>query len=141
MTWIMYALIASLSMAAADAFVKLAANRISASLGLLIYGCCTFLTGLIWTLWDYTHHAPQYARPSGFLCALGVGVAFSTVTVCLYRTFEANAPISVAMPLIRLSGLFLAILLGIVILREPISLRYVIGLLLACIGLYLVVTR
>jgi drug/metabolite transporter (DMT)-like permease len=77
----------------------------------------------------------------GFLCALGVGVAFSSVTVCLYRTFEANAPISVAMPLIRLSGLFLVVLLGLVILREPLSLRYIVGLVLACIGLYLVVVR
>lgn len=128
-------------MAAADSFVKLAANRISSSLGLLIYGSCTFLTGLGWTLWNYTHHTPQYARPSGFLCALGVGVAFSTVTVCLYKTFEANAPISVAMPLIRLSGLFLVVLLGLVILREPLSLRYIVGLVLACIGLYLVVVR
>jgi uncharacterized membrane protein len=141
MTWIIYAAIAAVSMAVADAFVKLAANKISASLGLLIYGCCTFLTGLGWTLWDYTHGAAQYARPSGFLCALGVGVAFSSVTVCLYRTFEANAPISVAMPLIRLGGLFLAILLGLVILREPFSLRYVIGMILACLGLYLVVTK
>jgi bacterial/archaeal transporter family protein len=141
LTWIAYASIAAFSMAAADAFVKLAANRISSSLGLLIYGCCTFLTGLGWTLWNYTHGVPQHARPSGFLCALGVGVAFSGVTVCLYKTFEADAPISVAMPLIRLSGLFLAILLGIVILREPLSLRYVIGMILACIGLYLVVTK
>jgi drug/metabolite transporter (DMT)-like permease len=45
------------------------------------------------------------------------------------------------MPLIRLSGLFLVVLLGLVILREPLSLRYVIGIILACIGLYLVVTR
>ncbi len=128
-------------MAAADSFVKLAANRISSSLGLLIYGSCTFLTGLGWTIWNYMHGAPQFARPAGFLCALGVGVAFSSVTVCLYRTFEANAPISVAMPLIRLSGLFLVVLLGLVILREPLSLRYILGLLLACTGLYLVVTR
>ena len=141
MTWIVYASIAAFSMSAADAFVKLAANRISSSLGLLIYGSCTFLTGVGWTLWNYTHGVPQYARPLGFLCALGVGVAFSSVTVCLYRTFEANAPISVAMPLIRLSGLFLVVLLGLVILREPLSLRYVIGIILACIGLYLVVTR
>ena len=141
MTWIIYASIAAVSMAVADAFVKLAANRISASLGLLVYGCCTFLTGLGWTLWNYMHGAPQSARLSGFLCAVGVGVAFSSVTVCLYRTFEANAPISVAMPLIRLGGLFLAILLGLVILREPLSLRYVIGVLLACAGLYLVVVR
>ena len=141
MTWIIYASIAAISMAAADSCVKLAANRISTGLGLLLYGSCTFLTGLGWVLWDYSHGVPQHARPSGFLCALGVGVAFSSVTICLYRTFEASAPISVALPLIRLSGLFLAILLGLIVLQEPLSLRYMIGMVLACIGLYLVVAR
>jgi drug/metabolite transporter (DMT)-like permease len=128
-------------MAAADSCVKLAANRISTGLGLLLYGSCTFLTGLGWVFWDYMQGVPQHARGSGFLCAVGVGVAFSSVTICLYKTFEASAPISVALPLIRLSGLFLAILLGLIILREPLSLRYLIGIVLACAGLYLVVTR
>jgi bacterial/archaeal transporter family protein len=141
LTWIVYASIAAVSLAAADSFVKLAANRISTGLGLLLYGGCTFLTGVGWVLWDYVQGAPQHARPSGFLCAVGVGVAFSSVTICLYKTFEASAPISVALPLIRVTGLFLAILLGIVVLREPLTMRYVIGFLLACAGLYLVVTR
>ena len=141
MTWIIYASIAALSMAAADSCVKLAANRISTGLGLLLYGSCTFLTGVGWVLWDYFQGVPQHARPSGFLCAIGVGVAFSSVTVCLYKTFEAGAPVSVALPLIRLSGLFLVILLGLIILREPLSPRYIIGMVLACMGLYLVVTR
>ena len=141
MGWIPYALGTALALAVADLFVKLAAGRLSNSVALLLYGSCTFLTGLSWVLWQRACGIPQYAQTSGILAALGVGVAFSLVTLGLYATFGAGAPISVASPFIRLGGLLLASLAGLVLLREPLSWRYVIGLLLACSGVYLIVTR
>jgi len=141
MGWIPYALGTALALAVADLFVKLAAGRLSNSVALLLYGSCTFLTGLGWVLWQRACGMPQYAQTSGILAALGVGVAFSLVTLGLYATFGAGAPISVASPFIRLGGLLLASLAGLVLLREPLSWRYVIGLLLACSGVYLIVTR
>ncbi len=141
MGWIPYALGTALALAVADLFVKLAAGRLSNSVALLLYGSCTFLTGLGWVLWQRACGMPQYAQTSGILAALGVGVAFSLCTLGLYATFGAGAPISVASPFIRLGGLLLASLAGLVLLREPLSWRYVIGLLLACSGVYLIVTR
>ena len=141
MGWILYALGTALALAAADFFVKLAAGKLSNSVALLLYGSCTFLTGLGWVLWQRARGVPQYAQTSGILAALGVGVAFSAVTLGLYATFGAGAPISVASPVIRLGGLLLASLAGLVLLQEPLSWRYVIGLLLACSGVYLIVTR
>ena len=141
MGWIPYALGTALALAVADLFVKLAAGRLSNSVALLLYGSCTFLTGLSWVLWQRACGMPQYAQTSGILAALGVGVAFSLVTLGLYATFGAGAPISVASPFIRLGGLLLASLAGLVLLREPLSWRYAIGLLLACSGVYLIVTR
>ena len=131
----------ALALAAADFFVKLAAGKLSNSVALLLYGSCTFLTGLGWVLCQRARGVPQYAQTSGILAALGVGVAFSAVTLGLYATFGAGAPISVASPFIRLGGLLLASLAGLVLLQEPLSWRYVIGLLLACSGVYLIVTR
>jgi len=141
MGWILYALGTALALAAADFFVKLAAGKLSNSVAVLLYGSCTFLTGLGWVLWQRARGVPQHAQISGVLPALGVGVAFSSVTVGLYATFGAGAPISVASPFIRLGGLLLASLAGLVLLQEPLTWRYVIGMLLACIGVYLIITR
>ena len=141
MGWIPYALGTALALAVADLFVKLAAGKLSNSVALLLYGSCTFLTGLGWVLWQRARGVPQHAQTSGILAALGVGVAFSAVTLGLYATFGAGAPISVASPFIRLGGLLLASLAGLVLLQEPLSWRYVIGMLLACSGVYLIVTR
>jgi transporter family protein len=141
MNWIIYALGTALALGLADLSVKIASGRISNSLALLLYGSCTFLTGLGWVLWQRWHGVQQYAQPIGLLAAIGVGVAFSTVTLGLYVTFGAGAPISLASPLIRLTGVLSASLVGIAWLREPLTARYLLGFALICVGVYLIITR
>jgi drug/metabolite transporter (DMT)-like permease len=141
MNWILYAAATAVALAAADFFVKLAAGKLSNSLALLLYGSCTFLFGLGWVLWQRLQGVSQFAQTLGVLAALGVGVAFSLVTLGLYASFEAGAPISLASPFIRLSGLLLASLAGLVLLQEPLNWRYLGGVALACAGVYLIITR
>tara|TARA_B000000460_G_scaffold234815_1_gene195563 strand:- start:399 stop:824 length:426 start_codon:yes stop_codon:yes gene_type:complete len=141
MHWIQYALLTSLALASADFFVKLASGKLSNSLAVLLYGCCTFITGLTWVLLEKAKGIPQFFQMSGFLAAIGVGISFSGVTLGLYTTFGANAPISVAVPAIRLGGVLLVSLAGIILLKEPISLEYVIGVVLVCCGMYLIIKK
>ncbi len=141
MAWIKYALITACALAAADLCVKLAANRISSSLAVLMYGSCTFSTGLVWVLWQWARGNPQHAQLSGILASMGMGFAFSGVLIGLHVTFSAGAPISLGSPVIRLGGILLASIAGLILLREPLTLRYVIGILLVCGGMYLIVTR
>jgi drug/metabolite transporter (DMT)-like permease len=141
MNWIIYAAATAVALALADFSVKLAAGKLSNSLAMLLYGSSTFLFGLGWVLWQRYHHVPQFAQTSGILAALSVGIIFSLVTLGLYASFGAGAPISVASPFIRLGGLLLASLAGLILLREPLSGRYVLGLALACTGVYLIITR
>jgi transporter family protein len=141
MNWIPYALLTALALAAADFCVKLASGKLSNSVALLLYGSCTFLSGLGWVLWQKLNGVPQHVQMPGVWAALGVGVSFSIVTVGLYATFGAGAPISLASPVIRLGGLLLAAIAGLVLLREPLTWRYAIGLALAVGGIYLIVTR
>jgi len=140
-SWILYASIAALSLVVADFCLKLAAGRITSSLGVFLYGTCTFLTGLFWVLWDYAQGNAMRADLAGILSAVGVGIAFSAVTVSLYATFTAGAPVSVASPFIRLSGVVVVSVIGLVVLKESLTIRYVIGMVLTVVGLYLIVNR
>ncbi len=140
-TWVIFALITSLALACADIFVKLAAGKLSNSLAMLIYGICTFAFGLIWVVWQRVQGGTQFAQTSGVFAAAGVGLAFSFVTLGIYITFGAGAPVSQASPTIRLSGLLLASLIGLLFFREPFTPRYMAGALLAIAGVYLIVTR
>lgn len=141
MNWLIYAVATALALGSADFLIKVTSGKLSNSLGLLIYGSCTFLTGLGWVLWERAQGGDLYAQPVGILTALGVGIAFSGVTTGLYLTFSAGVPVSVGSPVIRLSGLVLASFAGIVFLREPLTSRYAIGILLVCGGIYLIITR
>ena len=140
-SWILYAIGTAAALAAADFLVKTASGRLSNSVAMLLYGSCTFLAGLGWVLWQRLRGVPFHASLPGVLAALGVGVAFSIVTLGLYLTFGAGAPISVASPFIRLGGLLLASLAGLTLLHEPLTPRYVLGALLAGSGIVLIVTR
>ena len=140
-TWLLYASFTAFFLAAADSFVKCASGRLSNSLGLLIYGSCTFATGLGWVMVQYLRGVPLTAQPAGIFYALGVGISFAMVTVGLYLTFGAGAPLSVASPFIRLGGLVIAGMVGFLVLGEPFSFRYVGGILLIFLGLYLIVVR
>ena len=141
MGWIKYALVTACALAAADLCVKVAAGRLSNSLAVLVYGTCTFSTGLAWVLWRWARGIPQHAQVSGILASMGVGFAFSGVTLGLYVTFSAGAPISLGSPVIRFGGILLTSIAGLILFREPLTLRYVIGMLLVCSGMYLILTR
>jgi len=141
MGWLVYAAASAFALGTADFLVKIAAGRVSNSLALLLFGCCTFLAGLGWVILDRARGLPQSGEPSAMLAAIGVGVAFSAVTIGLYLTYSAGAPISVASPIIRLGGVLVASVVGVAVLREPLTPRYLVGIALASAGVYLIIKR
>jgi len=140
MRWLPYALVCSVFLASADFFVKLASNKISSSMGMLVYGATTFTVGLIWVSYLKLTHQSLLITQQGFLYALAVGVAFSGVTILLYLTF-ARVNVSVGSPTIRVLGILIASLLGILLLHEPFTWRYLLGLIITVAGVALIVFR
>src|SRR5688500_16941330 len=139
MSWVVYAVGAAVALAVAGVLVKLAAGKLPSSFGLLLYGCVPFATGLVWFLWDKSRNGPMPVQPQAAVFAVGVGVAFTLVTIALYGAFRVGAPISMASPLIRLAGLLIASVVGVLFWKEGISVRYVIGMALSVIGIFLIV--
>lgn len=140
MRWLPYALVCAIFLASADFFVKLASNKISSSMGMLIYGVTTFTVGLVWVGYLKLTQQEMLVTPSGLLYSIAVGLAFSAVTILLYLTF-ARVSVSLGSPTIRVMGIVIASLLGILLLHEPFTWRYLIGLLLTIIGVALIVFR
>ena len=140
MRWIPFAAVCAVFLASADFFVKLASSRISSSLGAMVYGLTTLAAGLAWVLYERATGQPQFSTPQGWLYAFLVGLAFSGVTFLLYITFS-QVQVSIGSPVIRLTAIVLASLLGIVALREPFTWRYVLGVVLAVAGVALIIVR
>ena len=140
MRWIPYAILCAAFLASADFFVKLASDKISSSLGMLIYGATTFVVGLVWVGYLKATGYPFVFTTLGFWYALAVGLAFSGVTMLLYLTF-ARVNVSIGSPVIRLTAIVLASLLGVLLLREPFTWRYALGVVLAIGGVALIILR
>jgi len=140
MRWLPYALLCSIFLASADFFVKLASNKISSSMGMLVYGATTFTVGLTWVSYLKLTKQPLLVTQQGVLYALAVGVAFSAVTLLLYVTF-ARVNVSLGSPTIRVIGILIASLLGILLLHEPFTWRYLLGLVMTVAGVALIVFR
>jgi len=140
MRWFPYALLCSIFLSSADFFVKLASNKISSSMGMLVYGATTFTVGLAWVGYMKITKQPLLITQQGALYALAVGIAFSVVTLLLYVTF-ARVNVSVGSPTIRVTGILFASMLGILLLHEPFTWRYLIALLLTVAGVALIVFR
>jgi drug/metabolite transporter (DMT)-like permease len=139
--WIVFAMVAALALAAADVCVKSAAGKLPDSLGMLLYGVVPFSIGLVWFSLDRTRAAAPALDFRAVLFALAVGVMFSLVTFAMYAAFRRGAPLSLASPLIRLGGLILASAVGFLVWKEPLTLRYAVGFILACAGVYLMIVR
>jgi drug/metabolite transporter (DMT)-like permease len=140
MRWIPYALLCSIFLASADFFVKLASDKISSSMGMLVYGATTFTVGLTWVGYLKVTKQPLLITQQGLLYSLAVGIAFSVVTLLLYLTF-ARISVSIGSPTIRVMGILIASMFGILLLHEPFTWRYLLGLLLTVAGVALIVFR
>ena len=138
--WLPYALACSLFLATADFFIKLASSKISASMGMFIYGATTFAVGLAWVSYLKITGRPLLITWTGLLYSIAVGMAFSFVTMLLYFTF-AHISVSIGSPTIRVLGIVIASLLGILFLHEPVTWRYALGVILTIAGVTLIVLR
>lgn len=138
MNWIYSTAFTILALASADVLIKLTAGKVSNSVALLLYGSCTFVAGLAWVLFQLYQKQSLFAQPAGILTGLGVGVAFACVTFGLYATF-AQLPISIASPLIRVGGIVVVSLVGILLFKEKSSPLYFFGMILTLSGLSLLV--
>lgn len=139
--WLLFAGAAMVCLATADFCLKLASTRISGPLAAVIYGVFAFLVAVFWVLMARSRGEAFRFSWTGALYCVFVGIFFGLVVVFVYQTFAAGAPISLASPLIRAGGIVLVSLAGILILREHITPRYVLGFLLSLLGLYLLAIK
>ncbi len=126
--------------ALADVSIKQSAGKISPSLGTLVYAITAVAIPLVWTLWTNWNGGLQITN-EGIFWSIMTGIAFSLFTGLLFVIFSQGVNLSIGSPVIRMGGIVIAATLGIIVFREGINLQYIIGFLLAAVGIFLVVTR
>ena len=124
----------------ADVSIKQSAGKISPSLGTLIYAVTTIAIPLVWTVWANWSGGLQITR-DGVIWSIATGIAFSLFTGLMFLIFAQGVNLSVGSPIVRMGGIVIAATLGIIVFREGINLQYIVGFVLAAVGIFLVATR
>jgi len=70
-----------------------------------------------------------------WLPAILMGLSVSATSIAILFVYSAGAPLSIAAPIIRVSGILIAVLVGLLFFSEQLTLVKSIGFVMALIGI------
>lgn len=137
MSWLLFALGAIFSVAISDLFRKLGSSLHDPFLSNLVFqvGSVTMALAL-WTM--FSRNFENNSR--GILYALIGGLLVSIFTTFTFKALEMGPGVSTVMPVIRIGGVLLVAILGILLFKDKITPSLALGLLLAASGIALMAT-
>jgi uncharacterized membrane protein len=133
-SWIIYAIGAIFSLGIADFFRKLGSSIKDPFVSNLLFQSAAFATGLILF---FMFSKKFEADPKGMMFALIGGVFISIFTAFSFKALATGPGVSTVLPVMRIGGVMLVALLGIVLLREKLTWNIAAGITLASAGVYL----
>ncbi|AIZ63988.1 hypothetical protein PK28_10345 [Hymenobacter sp. DG25B] len=137
MPWFLLALLTAFCLALYNFFIKLASDHIPAAVGAVVLQLVAALLGGGWLLWLKLQGQPLPISGKGLglaaLAGLGVGLA----EILTFVIFSRGVPSSVGTPIIVGGSVLLTAALGLLLLRESLSISQALGLLLIVGGIAL----
>lgn len=138
MNWIHYALIAIVVVGFSDLFRKLASHLANPFFSNLIFQGASFLTAVMMFL---LFRGKIEYNPRDMSFALFGGMLISVFTMLSFKVLEIGPGVSTVMPVLRIGGITLIVLLGVFFLKEQLSIQKMAGLVLSFIGVYLLFSK
>jgi len=135
MSWIIYALGAIAAVATSDVFRKLGSNLKDPFLSNLVFqlGSITMAIAL-WLIFSRKFEN----NSEGILYAVVGGLLVSIFTAFTFKALEVGPGVSTVMPMIRVGGVLLVAVLGVLIFKDKLTWSLALGLLLALSGVLLI---
>jgi uncharacterized membrane protein len=141
MNWLSYALLTVLFYSVFDLFVKLSSQKVNDGLAAFIFNFVSTLVLILYLAWQMSHGNKIFEwKPNGLLFASVGGIAIGLASIFFIKMFATGTNLSVGVPVVRIGMVILGSLLGVLILKEGINLKYILGFLISIAGLYLLIT-
>jgi transporter family protein len=137
LNWLPMALLTALCLAGYNFFIKLAANHIPPAVGAVVLQLVAAGLGAAWLLKLKLQGQPLVVSGKGLALAALAGVSVGIAEILTFVVFSRGVPASVGTPVIVGGSVLLAALLGLVVLREALSLGQAGGLVLIVAGIAL----
>lgn len=136
-SWLPLALLTALCLALYNFFIKLASGHLAPAVGAVVLQLVAAALGAAWLVRLKLQGQPIGLNRTGLglaaLAGLGVGLA----EILTFVVFQRGVPSSVGTPIIVGGSVLLTALLGLVVLRESLSLAQAGGLLFIVVGIAL----
>jgi len=134
MSWIFYSLIAIGIVGISDIFRKLASNLKDPFFTNLVFQ----LSATTFTIITYFIFSRKVENnPKDIVFAILGGITIAAFSLFSFKALSTGPGASVVIPVLRIGGIALLVVLGIVVLKEKLSLQTFIGLIFSSIGIYL----
>lgn len=134
MNWIIYSLIAISIIGVSDLFRKLASNLKDPFFTNLLFQFASFTTALL-LYFIFSRKFEQ--NPRDIYYALIGGATVSLFSLFSFKALSTGPGLSVVIPILRTGGLTFAAMLGLLVLREKLTIQSFLGLIFSVIGIYL----
>ena len=140
MTWLIYALVTAFLYAVFDVFVRLSSDKISHITGAVWMNTVAALTVSIFFIYNYIIGTKLLeVKQHGWLFATLAGISVGLLSMTFIRVFAEGANVALGITVVRAGGIVIATLIGVLILKEDITLRTAFGILLSVVGVYMVI--
>ena len=136
MSWIFYALGAISVIAISDLFRKLGSNLQDPFFSNLIFQAGGISMAVI--LWLLFSRRLEVSNSKGVIYALIGGLLVSMFTTFVFKALEIGPGVSTVIPVVRVGGVILVAILGILIFSEKLTWNLALGVVLATSGVYLI---
>lgn len=137
MPWLVLALLTALALASYNFFIKLAADHVPAAVGAVVLQLVAAALGAVWLLRLKLQGQPLSVTSKGLWLAALAGLGVGLAEILTFVVFSRGVPSSVGTPVIVGGSVLLTAVLGLVVLREALTLPQVLGLLLIVGGIAL----
>ncbi|MCC3159022.1 EamA family transporter [Hymenobacter sp. 15J16-1T3B] len=137
MPWLALALLTALALACYNFFIKLAAAHLPAAVGAVVLQLVAAALGAVWLLRLKLQGQPLPVTSKGLWLAALAGLGVGLGEILTFVVFGRGVPSSVGTPVIVGGSVLLTAVLGLVVLREALSLPQALGLLLIVGGIAL----
>ena len=137
LNWLPLALLTALCLALYNFFIKLAADHVPPAVGAVVLQLVAAGLGGVWLLRLKLQGQPLPVTPKGLALAALAGLGVGLAEILTFVVFQRGLPASVGTPVIVGGSVLLTAVLGLVVLREALTVSQAGGLLFVVVGIAL----
>ncbi len=142
MAWLNYAFLTIIFYSFFDLFLKLSSTKMNTWFNAFIINLVATLVLLVFIIYAYFSGEKLFnVKPGGWLFSILAGFAVGGASIFFVKMFATGTNLSIGVPLVRVGMVVLGSLLGILLLKEGYSFKYILGVLFSIIGLFLVIAK